>query len=104
MKKLLLILFASIAISSAHAVAWPDANGPVQRVENASSAPSVSGGVGHITFSAGSADAVFSIYSITGQLLKTVRVGADGHVTMEIPKGFYVVRCGSQWSRKVVVK
>ena len=60
--------------------------------------------MGHIVLTAGSAEAVFNIYSITGQLLKTVKVPADGHVTVDLPKGFYIVRYKNQWSRKVVVK
>ena len=62
------------------------------------------GGVGVIYFAAGSNDATFNIYAITGQLIKSVKVNADSHVTIEMPKGFYIVRYNNQWSRKVVVK
>ncbi len=62
------------------------------------------GGVGRIYLSAGNNDAVFNIYSITGQLLRTVRVAADSQVAIDAPKGFYIVRYGNQWSRKVVVR
>ncbi len=64
----------------------------------------VQGGLGRITFSAGDAGVVFSVYSITGQLLRTVSLAAGAQTSIEMPKGFYIVRCGSQWSRKVVVR
>ena len=86
------------------ATAMPDQGTAVQRIENASSAPAAVGGDGRITFYAGNTDAVFCVYSITGQLLKTVRLSADGHASIDIPKGFYVVRCNNHFSRKVVVK
>ena len=76
-----------------------------ERIEQSLSAEaSVQGGTGRIHLSAGSSDAVFNIYSITGQLLRTVRVAADSQVTIDAPKGFYIVRYGNQWSRKVVVR
>ena len=62
------------------------------------------GGVGRVSLYAGTTDAVFSIYSITGQLLRVVRLQADQRQTVDMPKGFYIVRCNNQWSRKVVVK
>lgn len=102
MKRLLLILLVSMTLGVA--MATPDSGNAVQRIENASSSPSVTGGDGRIYFTAGNTEAVFSIYSITGQLLKTVRISAEGHASFDIPKGFYVVRCNNQWSRKVVVK
>lgn len=102
MKRLLLILLVSFTLGVA--MAAPESVGVVQRIENASTSPTVTGGDGRIYFSAGNTEAVFSIYSITGQLLKTVRVSADGHVSIDFPKGFYVVRCNNQRSRKVVVK
>ena len=52
---------------------------------------------------AGSDDAFFQIYSITGQMLKQLKVNAETHVTVEMPKGFYIVKYNNQWSRKVVV-
>lgn len=41
------------------------------------------------------------IYSITGQLIKKFSLG-EGTVTIELPRGCYIVRCAS-WSKKVVV-
>ena len=75
-----------------------------QRVETAVTGPAAQGAEGRIVFTAGNNDAVFNVYSITGQLVKVVKVGAEQRVTVEFPKGFYIVRCGNQWSRKVVVR
>ncbi|MCQ2288204.1 MAG: T9SS type A sorting domain-containing protein [Muribaculaceae bacterium] len=101
MKKLFLILLTCAALGVTPVMASPDGGNVAQRIENVAS---VAGGTAHITFYAGSVDAVFSVYSITGQLIKTVRVSADNHASIDIPKGFYVVKCNGQWSRKVVVK
>lgn len=84
-------------------MATPDCN--VQRIEQTrTSSATVQGGVGHITLIAGNVAEEFSLYSITGQLLRVVQVPANSQVTIDAPKGFYIVRCGSQWSRKVVVR
>ncbi len=102
MKKILLILIIGATLGIAgRAWAAPE---PSPAIENVSSAPSVKGGDGRIYFYAGGGDAVFSVYSITGQLVRTVRVGADSHASIDIAKGFYIVRYYNQWSRKVVVK
>lgn len=45
----------------------------------------------------------FSIYSITGQVVKSGHVAAGTSTTVNLPKGFYIVKC-DYWSRKVVVK
>lgn len=45
----------------------------------------------------------FHIYSITGQLVKTIEVGAGGSERVELPRGCYIVKC-SRWSKKVMVK
>ena len=77
---------------------------PATSVENVGSGASAYGGNGRIVLVAGSRDTQFSIYSVTGQLIKTVRVNADQRLSVDVPKGFYVVKCSGQWSRKVVVK
>jgi len=104
MKRILYILTFCMAVSAASALPVPDNFMPQQRIENVSSGPSAAGAVGQIVFTAGNADATFSIYSITGQLIKVVRVSADQRATVEVPKGFYIVKCSNQWSRKVVVR
>lgn len=44
----------------------------------------------------------FSIYSITGQIIKSVEV-SDGTVTVELPKGYYIVKC-DEWVKRVVIR
>ena len=75
-----------------------------QRIETATAGPAAQGTEGRIVFIAGSTDATFNVYSITGQLVKVVRVSADQRTSVDFPKGFYIVKCSNQWSRKVVVR
>ena len=103
MKRLLYIAICLLAMGGIQAVPAPDSFLP-QRVETAVTGPAVQGGEGRIVFTAGANDATFNVYSITGQLVKVVRVSAEQRATVEFPKGFYIVRCGNQWSRKVVVR
>ncbi len=102
MRRLLYIFTLCVALAvgavSVNAYAEP-------RVEQVSSEETtVYGGKGTIAMVAGESDATFNIYSITGQLIKTVRVSAGTKVTVDVPKGFYIVKCAGRWSRKVVVK
>ncbi len=53
--------------------------------------------------SRGNTDRTFQIYSIVGQLVRTVTVRAGDTEQLELRAGCYVVRCG-RWSKKVVVK
>ena len=98
MRRLLYILTLCVALAagtvSVNAIASP-------RVEQVSSdEPTVYG----IAMVAGESDVTFNIYSITGQLIRSVRVSAGTKVTIDFPKGFYIVKCSGRWSRKVVVK
>lgn len=44
----------------------------------------------------------FNIYSITGQLVKSVSF-ANGSIVVELPRGLYIVKC-DKWSKQIVVK
>lgn len=44
----------------------------------------------------------FQIYSITGQLIKSVVVKSVP-VRLELPKGFYIVKCDN-WTKRVMLK
>jgi len=104
MKRVLYIVAVLLGVSASQAIPVPDSF-LTQRIENvASTGPSAQGAEGRIVFTSGNSDAIFNIYSITGQLVKVVRVSADQRVTVEFPKGFYIVKCNNQWSRKVVVR
>lgn len=104
MKRLMLIITVCAVGMTANVLAASD-NRPqaIDHVE-VTTGPSVQGGTGRIVFSSVGHEATFRVYSITGQLLKIVKVLADQTVSAELPKGFYIVKCGDQWSRKVVVK
>jgi len=103
MKRVLYIVVCLMAMGAAVAVPVPD-NFLPQRVETTVTGPVAQGAEGRIVFTAGSSDASFNVYSITGQLVKVVRVSADQRISVEFPKGFYIVKCSNQWSRKVVVR
>lgn len=103
MKRLLYIVTCLVAMGGMQADPMPD-NFLPQRVETATTGPTAQGAEGRIVFIAGNSDATFNVYSITGQLVKVVRVTADQRTAVDFPKGFYIVKCGNQWSRKVVVR
>lgn len=44
----------------------------------------------------------FSIYSITGQMIRSVEI-IDNTVSINLPKGFYIVKCDS-WSKQLVIR
>ena len=103
MRRVLYIVICLLAIGGSYALPVPDSYLP-QRVETAATGPVAQGAEGRIVFTAGNNDAVFNVYSITGQLVKVVKVSAEQRTSVDFPKGFYIVRCGNQWSRKVVVR
>ena len=103
MRRLVYIVICLLAMGGVQAIPMPD-NFLPQRVETATTGPAAQGAEGRIVFTAGSNDATFNVYSITGQLVKVVRVSAEQRVSVDFPKGFYIVRCSNQWSRKVVVR
>lgn len=92
-----------MAVGGVQAIPAPD-NFLPQRIESATTGPTALGAEGRIVFTAGSSDATFNVYSITGQLVKVVRVSAEQRTSVDFPKGFYIVKCSNQWSRKVVVR
>lgn len=104
MKRTAVILLMLAALSVSAAKVWPDGQAQ-ERIEATASQPATAAGEqGRIVLSAGTADAVFSVYSITGQLMRTVKVPAGTSVTVDVPRGFYVVKHVGHWSRKVIVK
>ncbi len=65
--------------------------------------PSLKSGTGQIELiSATDEQTTFFIYSITGQLIKRVNV-TSGAVTVELKRGYYIVKC-EKWSKRAVVK
>lgn len=104
MKRMMLILALCGACMAAGVQAANDVRTQAIDHVEVATGPSVQGGVGRIMFASAGHEATFRVYSITGQLLKVVKVAADQTVSAEFPKGFYIVKCGDAWSRKVVVK
>jgi hypothetical protein len=102
MKRLLYILTLCVALAVGSVSVTMLASPRIEQVS--SDETTVYGGKGTIAMVAGDTDATFHIYSITGQLLKTYRVSAGTRMTVDMPKGFYIVKCAGKWSRKVVVK
>lgn len=51
-----------------------------------------------------SGDNTFTVYCVTGQQVKSVRLSGDASTSIQLPKGFYVVKCNEAWSRKIVVR
>lgn len=74
-----------------------------QSIENLASGPRATGSTGFISLVSYSSDTNFTIYSITGQVVKSLKVASGTSINVELPAGFYIVKCHA-WSRKVVVK
>lgn len=104
MRRKIAILLTLMAMVSSYPVVADAATAASGVVDGIVAGSSAHGGNGRIVLTAGYQDATFSIYSITGQLIKTVKLGAEQRTSVDVPKGFYVVKCAGQWSRKVVVK
>lgn len=106
MKRLLFCIFAMFLInfSSADAFASDDDNQHLtsERLEKeiATVSPTSSG----ITLTVNGENVErFYIFSITGQLVKTVDVESSEVLSVELPRGCYIVKC-AHWSKKVMVK
>ncbi len=94
-----LSLVALLGVTAADAIASDRG----ARLEQASASVAVKGGAGQIELSVtGGADVKFHIYSITGQLVKTVVV-AEGSALVDLPRGLYIVKC-DYCSKQVVVR
>lgn len=48
-------------------------------------------------------ETTFLIYSITGQLVKSVKAEAGSTVNVELSGGCYIVRC-TAWAKKIIVR
>lgn len=82
------------------------ADSPRSELASSQSSLSVKSTSGALILSVGhdnDTSARFLIYSITGQMVKSVDVAAGTDVTVELPSGYYIVKT-SQWSKRVIVK
>lgn len=104
MRRIVHISLVCLALSCTTSWATPDVRAD-QRLELlAAAVQTVVGDQGQLLLTGGSSETHFSVYSITGQLLKVVRVPAATRVAVDLPRGFYIVKCDNLWSRKVVVR
>lgn len=104
MKKLRHII---LAFTLAAGAAGVDASASVTdngvQQELASPAVSVKVGQGQVELTVNGDEPVkFHIYSITGQLVKSV-FPANGSIIVELPRGLYIVKC-DKWSKQIVIK
>lgn len=103
MKRILSILLLTIALGaptsliSAMQMPMPMAGVQVH------SGPTVTASQGRLTINSPEVDVTytFHIFSITGQLIKTVRLCGDS-ADIELRQGCYIVKC-EKWSKKVIV-
>ncbi len=103
MKRFLAYILILVALGSTGVVASgaaPQGGAGVELV--AESVATVSAGVGEMTISTEQTQR-FYIFSITGQMIKSVEISAGEHRVIDLPNGCYIVKC-AQWSKKVVVR
>ena len=93
---LILALAAAVpftAISASNGTQWS---------LNQQDAPKLTVAQGNLTITAQpDCQPTFEIYSITGQLVKRIRLN-DGYASIDLHSGCYIVRYG-KWSKKIVV-
>lgn len=106
MKKSLLKIFTVLALATGTVTASEAAFAAPSAVmaADAPQARIIAGGL-ELIAPADAADngARFMVYSITGQVVKTVDVRVGSPVSVELPAGVYIVKCG-KWSHRVVVR
>lgn len=101
MRRILSTVILIFAVASFNGEWLADAKTTVEnRVDRM---PTVSVDKGYIELTAPDAEPVkFEIFSITGQLIKSVTVkGATTKV--DLPKGFYIIKCDS-WTKRVMLR
>lgn len=99
-----IILVCAAVSATASGIAMPDAgqNAVGRRLESELISLSVS--TTGITISVRTEKPErFYVYSITGQLIKTIDVQAGMSESLDLNRGCYIVKC-SLWSKKVMVR
>ncbi|WP_278744453.1 T9SS type A sorting domain-containing protein [Muribaculum intestinale] len=94
-----LMLVTGLAFGSVTANAQSNADERISAIDNTPSVRPSSGGI-EITVQ-GESSSTFYIYSITGQMVKSVDI--SGNTFIDLPRGCYIIKCAS-WSKKVVVR
>lgn len=88
------LTFGAVAVSAQSHV-----GDQISAVDETPAVRPVSGGI-ELT-APGDAPCHFTIYSITGQMVKSVEI--SGSAVVDLPRGCYIIKCAS-WSKKLVVK
>lgn len=100
MKRLLLYITLSLAIGIT-AIASHDIESIDREITFTTS---VRASQGHIILSSSESRPItFHIYSIIGQLVKSVTVSSESETIIEMPRGYYIVKC-EKWTKQVIVK
>lgn len=101
LRNISIVLFISvIALLPSMGVAMP-INNDINKIENVQ--PSITVNTGTISLTVSTEEPVlFQIYSITGQIIKTITLG-QGTTSIDLPRGYYIVKCPF-WSKTVIVK
>lgn len=103
MRKLFVILMFSLVCGLLSNISAAATGDEARGNDTVVSSTSVYSGNGMIVLNNNSEEAVtFNIYSITGQMIKSVTI-QGGNSNVDLPKGFYIVKC-NQWSKRVIVK
>ncbi len=102
MRKILSPVILSLA-ATAFTGQWLANAKPAVEIRIADRAPSVTVDKGYIELTAPESETVkFEIFSITGQLIKSVTVKSST-VKVDLPKGFYIIKCDS-WTKRVMLR
>lgn len=102
MKRVISIVILFLAVASFNGQWLAEAKTSVES-RMAERQPIVSVDKGYIELTAPDSETVkFEIFSITGQLIKSVSVkGSTAKV--ELPKGFYIIKCEA-WTKRVMLR
>ncbi len=99
---ILLIALCGVTFTGMSAVAQSN-DSENRSLSITTTAPTLKSGIGQIELTADIDEpTTFFIYSITGQLIKRVNV-TSGTSTVELQRGYYIVKC-EKWSKQAVVK
>ena len=104
MKSLILsILTLFIAVAPIAAFAAPSRQSDIA-TENIAETAELNVGRGSVELiAAPQRSAHFVIFSITGQAVKSANVDAGERVSIDLPAGYYIVKC-ADWSRRILIK
>lgn len=103
MKRVISIVILFLAVASFNGQWLAEAKTSVESRMAERQQPVVSVDKGYIELTAPDSEVVkFEIFSITGQLIKSVSVkGSTAKV--ELPKGFYIIKCEA-WTKRVMLR